>query len=447
MPLRTSAPPAPASPPKPAIKPRVHWISPLPPAETDIAHYTARILPELAEQCDLVLWTDAPTWDRSLETHCEVRRLDPDRITPADFARAGQTSGGADVLFIHIGNSWVFHSGLLRLARRMPSIIVLHDLALQEMLFESMANHRFPEHTYLSEMERWHGARGRELAQNMLAGRIRPLDVATQMPGFEITLDKAAAVLAHTPAAYEAAVQAGMPAYLLDLPFRPSAQPTPAQRVQDGPLKLVQFGYIGLNRRLEQVLEALAPLREEVDWQFDIMGNVWDPAYLMRRAAEMGIAERVQIHGFVEEPVLDAKLAEAHLVFNLRFPTMGEASGSQLRIWNASAASVVTDLGWYGSLPDEAVFKIPLEQEQAALQTLMRRIAADRSLCTQVGAAGRAQLELRHTPKRYAQGIRHVAEHMARDTSTAIKARAARAALARFQDVEGLLARALEPRM
>lgn len=442
MPHRTSAPLPPASKPKP----RVHWISPLPPAETDIAHYTARILPELAEQCDLVLWTDAPTWDRTLESHCEVRRLDPDRMTPADFARAGCNPGGPDALFIHIGNSWVFHSGLLRLARRMPSIIVLHDLALQEMLFESMANHRLPEQTYVSEMERWNGVRGRELAQDMLARRIRPLDVATWMPGFEITLDKAAAVLAHTPAAYEAAVNSGMPAYLLDLPFRPSSQAPSAQRVKDGPLKLVQFGYIGLNRRLEQVLEALAPLRDEVDWRFDIMGNVWDPAYLMGRAAELGIAERVQIHGFVAEPVLDAKLAEAHLVFNLRFPTMGEASGSQLRIWNASAAAVVTDLGWYGSLPDEAVFKIPLEGEQAALQSLMRRIAEDRSLCAKVGAAGRAQLELCHTPARYAQGIRHVAQQMARDTSTAIKARAARAALARCHDADGLLARALEMR-
>ncbi len=442
MPLRTSAPLTRAG-----NKPRVHWISPLPPAETDIAHYTARILPELADQCDLVLWTDAPTWDRNLESHCDVRRLDPDRMTPANFARAGQNPGGPDVLFIHIGNSWVFHSGLLRLARRMPSVIVLHDLAIQEMLFESMTNHRFPQHTYIAEMERWHGARGRELAQDMLAGRIRPLDVAMQIPGFEIALDKAAAVLAHTPAAYEASInRSGLPAYLLDLPFRPSTPAPSARRVQDGPLKLVQFGYIGLNRRLEQVLEAIAPLRDEVDWQFDIMGNVWDPAYLMRRAAELGIAERVKIHGFVEEPVLDAKLAEAHLVFNLRFPTMGEASGSQLRIWNASAAAVVTDLGWYGSLPDEAVFKIPLEQEQAALQNLMRRIAEDRNLCAQVGAAGRAQLELRHTPARYAQGIRHVAEHMARDTSNAIKARAARAALARSHDAEGILLRALEAR-
>ena len=62
------------------------------------------------------------------------------------------------------------------------------------------------------------------------------------------------------------------------------------------------------------------------------------------------------------------------------------------------------------------------------------------------GQSLRLFFQLRHTPARYARGIRHVAEQMARDTSNAIKARAARAALARCHDVEGLLARALEMR-
>ena len=55
------------------MKPRLHWVSPLPPAETDIAHYTRRILPELAAETDLVLWTDAPDWDRHLHQIAPVQ--------------------------------------------------------------------------------------------------------------------------------------------------------------------------------------------------------------------------------------------------------------------------------------------------------------------------------------------------------------------------------------
>jgi glycosyltransferase involved in cell wall biosynthesis len=415
-------------------------VSPLPPAETDIGHYTARILPELAAATDLTLWTDADHWDRSLEAHCPVRQLDPDGLLPREFAGGDKGPEVGDVIFIHIGNSWVYHSGFLRLAQRIPSIIVLHDLAIQELCFEAILNRRFDADTYRDGMARWYGAEGATLADQLLDHKIGALDVAMTAPGFELTLARATGVLCHTPAAFEATQdRAVLPAYLLDLPFRPSDSPVPETRAEDGPLRFAQFGYIGPNRRLEAVLEALSEVRSEIDFQFDIMGNVWDPSYVRGRIEDLGLAGKVEIHGFVSEPELDACLANAHLIFNLRYPTMGEASGSQLRIWNASAASVVSDLGWYGSLSDETVFKIPHTDEYAALTTLLRRFAADRSIGTEKGRAGRAQLEACHTPARYAQGIAEVASQAGTDAAAALLSRRARNLLARSAGPQPLL--------
>lgn len=428
-------------------KPKVHWVSPVPDAQTDIAHYTRRILPELAAATDLTLWTDARDWDRSLDEICPVRYLDPDRAMPADFVRVGQ-GRGPDAVFVHIGNSWVFHAGLLRFVRRVPSIIVLHDLAIQEMCFDAMHNRRFDRAIYEQDIFRWHGKAGLEAARDVFEGSAKPIELSKTYPGFELTLDRAVSVLAHTPAAFEATQATGIaPAYLLDLPFRPSEPAVPAARADTGPLRFVQFGYIGPNRRLEQVLEALGPLAPEIDFRFDIMGNVWDPAYLKGRLEELGIADRVTIHGFVPEADLDARLAEAHLVFNLRYPTMGEASGSQLRIWNASAAAVVTDLGWYGSLPDDTVFKIPLEEEQSALQDLVRRLNSDRQIGQQIGAAGRARLEARHTPVLYADGIAHVADRFPQDAAQSLRARTARDVLVRGSGPSDLYRTALLSRL
>ena len=113
-------------------KPRVHWVSPLPPAQTDIAHYTWRILPELAEATDLIIWTDAQDWDRALHHIAPVRHLDPDGITPRDFALAGRRGGGPgagpEAVFVNIGNAWPFHAGFLRMIQRIPSIVVLHEV-------------------------------------------------------------------------------------------------------------------------------------------------------------------------------------------------------------------------------------------------------------------------------------------------------------------------------
>ena len=284
------------------VRPQVHWVSPLPPAQTDIAHYTNRILPELAAACDLVLWTDAPQWDKALELHCEVRHLDPDRVRPRDFANAGQ-GRGPEAVFVQIGNSWVFHSGLLRLIHRIPSIIVLHDLAIQELCFDAIHNRQFSRERYEAEMARWHGEHGMEQAAQVFAGKRKPFDLSHEIPGFEITLDRAVSVLAHTPAAYDAVSATGaVPTYLLDLPFRPSKTIPSASRATQGPLKFVQFGYIGPNRRLMEVLEALAPLRDEVDFRFDIMGKVWNHGLVRDRIRSLGLEGHVEIHGFVPEP-------------------------------------------------------------------------------------------------------------------------------------------------
>ena len=408
-------------------RPRVHWVSPLPPAETDIAHYTARILPELAEAVDLTLWTDQKDWDRRLEEHCPVRALDPRTVLPRDFAGAGQ----GDVVFLNIGNSWVYHSGILRLAHRLPSVIVLHDMAIQEMAYDSIRYDGFDPEVYRAGMTRWY-EKGGQLTDDLLAQKITAQDVAHQAPGFELVLDKAISVISHTGIAHAAvSAREAVPAYLLDLPFAPSSKTPPAKRAKRGPLRLMQFGYIGPNRRLSEVLQVLAGLKGEVDFHLDVMGKIWDAGRIAAEVEALDLAAHVTLHGFVEEADLDAALARAHLVFNLRYPTMGEASGSQLRIWNASAAAAVSDLGFYQSLPDDTVFKIPHAGEAEALTTLLRRLDADRSLGEKIAQNGRTRLLDRHTPERYARAIAEVARRAQADAAGMLKTRSAQGVLDR----------------
>lgn len=411
------------------VKPRVHWVSPIPPAQTDIAHYTRRILPELAAATDLTLWTDAPEWDRELHSIAPVRRLDPDRVTPRDFALAGRKDGkpglAPEVVMVNIGNAWPFHAGFLRMIQRIPSIVVLHDMAIQEMCFDAMERDLFPRDVYEAEMFRWHGQPGLDSVHAVYKDEMTPGELAHRYAGFELALKHAVSVLTHTPVARDAVAAAApeLPTYLRDLPFRPSSAAPEVIRSGIGPMRLVQFGYTGPNRRLQNVLEALAPLKGEIDFQLDVMGKIWDPGYIAGRAAELGIARQVRLHGFVDEAELDARLAEAHLVFNLRHPTMGEASGSQMRIWNAAAPSVVTDLGWYADLPDETVFKIDPDHEGPALQRLIRQLAEDPTEGRAKGLAGRARLESHHAPARYAQGVAEVAARFGADAAGAMAAR------------------------
>ena len=422
----------------PDARPVIHWVSPLPPAETDIAHYTRRILPALCARADVTLWTDATTWDRELDRFCPVRSLDPLRVRPRDMTPKGRCDTRPGTVFINMGNAWLFHAGLLLLARRMPSVIVLHDLCVQEMLHDAIGQRILGKAEYLSAMQRWYGPAGRAAAMRALDGTIPVADLDPDFPGFDLALDQAIAALTHTSAASHAVANRGaVPAYQLDLPFAATGSGRKRQ-AGTGPLRLVQFGHIGPNKRLEQVLDALAAMGPGFDFVLDVVGRVWAPDFITRKCAALGLADKVRLHGHVPEPHLDTLIGRAHLVFNLRHPTMGEASGSQLRIWNAAAASVVTDRGWYAELPRDTVFHIPLDGEIGALCALLARLERDRDLGRAVGAAGRRHLMAHHDPERYADGIIEIAGNAARDTRDSLLAGAARRGLARGQDVAGL---------
>ena len=394
-------------------RPIIHWISPLPPAETDIAHYTARVLPALSAEAEVVLWTDAREWDPTLERHATVKHFDPDTVMPRDFAAMSRGSG-PEMLFLHIGNSWVFHAGFLRLAQRIPTLVVLHDLAIQELMIEAIEQNEWDAPSYLAGMEKWYGADGRRLGQACLSRAEKGSAISASLPGFELVLEKALGVLTHTEMAHHA-VQARLPqlpVQALPLPFEIGPAPLP-RRTSSGPLRLLQFGWIGPNRRLEQILEALAQMPEGFDYRLDVMGKIWNSDIIYDKLTQLNLVDRVHLHGFVSEPVLDDALRQAHLVLNLRHPSMGEASGSQLRIWNAGAPSVVTREGWYAGLPEDVVYSVDTDNEIAQLQALFLKLAADRRAGDEIGAAGRAYFEAHHAPASYAKNIIAWAEETA----------------------------------
>src|SRR3712207_5618000 len=104
---------------------KINWFSPLPPAKTDIAHCTARVLPALAERARVTLWTDEASWDPGLERYAAVRRYRPDAPPWTELNRA-------DANVYHIGNNYLFHGSIWQVSRRLPGIVVMHDVRLHD---------------------------------------------------------------------------------------------------------------------------------------------------------------------------------------------------------------------------------------------------------------------------------------------------------------------------
>jgi glycosyltransferase involved in cell wall biosynthesis len=367
----------------------------------------------------VVLWTDQAHWDPELRHHAEVRPLDPATFGPsaiADLRRdLGLPPDARDAIFVNIGNNWAFHAGLLSVARRMPSVVVLHDLAIQEMLLDSVTNGRLDRDVYLDATARTYGAEARATAHAALEGQPGARAAMLAHSGIDLAVDRALAVVTHSDAAHRAFVRP--PAFEiapLPLPF-PSATDVSARRLRSGPLRLLQFGFIGSNRRLLEILDALGALRDRLDFRFDLAGEVWNEGLVAERIARLELQDRVVMHGFLPEPALDQLISQAHLVLNLRYPSMGEASGSQLRIWSRAACSVVSDIGWYAELPEGTVLRLPARPDTEAehLAPLILEMDANRARSAEVGQAGLAHLRACHGPGDYAEALCRIADRTA----------------------------------
>jgi glycosyltransferase involved in cell wall biosynthesis len=200
-----------------------------------------------------------------------------------------------------------------------------------------------------------------------------------------------------------------VPVVRLPLPFPPRrALPPPSTAP---PWKLVVFGFLGANRCLDQTLAALARLADP-RFHLHIYGDVADRAALNAAVERLQLAAAVTVHGFVPEVELDRALASAHLALNLRYPTKGEASYSQLRIWSHGLPSLVTRVGWYAELPAGTVSLVRPGFLVDDVCAHLRAYATDPARYQANGQRGRDYFIEHHSPRGYAARIVELAARL-----------------------------------
>src|SRR3712207_4056043 len=102
----------------------LNWFSPLPPAKTGIAAYTAQMLPILHKRAEIILWADQAEWEPRLGNYAEVRRYQPEQMPWTELNRSHMS-------IYHIGNNRLFHSSIWQVSRCHPGVVILHDRCLQ----------------------------------------------------------------------------------------------------------------------------------------------------------------------------------------------------------------------------------------------------------------------------------------------------------------------------
>lgn len=115
-------------------RPSLAFVSPLPPQATDIATYSAELLPSLARHYDITLVSEEETTEHRLWGFpC---------LTPEDFL---SQAGRFDRVIYQVGNSSFHRYQIETLLPRCPGVVVLHDAFLSALMHTSAHERGRPE--------------------------------------------------------------------------------------------------------------------------------------------------------------------------------------------------------------------------------------------------------------------------------------------------------------
>ena len=346
---------------------KVAYYSPLPPSRSGIADYSALLLPALRERLEVVV------------------------------AEPGKRAPDADVAVYQVGNDPDEHGWIVDALRERPGVVVLHEYVLHHLL-AGITIGRGDGRGYLDAMERELGVTGRLLGLGVL-DNLLPLLWETQPERFPLAgtvLDRATGLVVHSDFVAARARAAGYRGRLWRIPHPvwPVRTVEPAVGVAGDPL-IGCFGFLNMNKRIPQLLEAFAGLRRErPSARLLLVGAAGERFDVGRRLERLGLVDGVERLGYVPEERLWSLMAACDVLVNLRYPTMGETSGSAIRALALGRPLVVSDVGWFSELPDGAVLKVPVDEYEVPTLQLALGLAADRG--SELGAAARAYVEREH---------------------------------------------------
>jgi glycosyltransferase involved in cell wall biosynthesis len=344
----------------------VGFFSPLPPARTGVADYSAALLAEL-------------------------RRHGPVDIAP----------DRCDIALYHIGNN-PLHAEIYRRALAEPGVVVLHDAVLQHFLLG-----QFTETQYVDEFVYNYGEWNRSLGHDLWRQRANSAadERYFRFPMLRRIAEQARAVVVHNPAATRIVHEHAPTACVVEIPhlFAPPSLPGDAdviryrQRIGLDPGAFVfgVFGYLRESKRLAIVLDAFAALHQQKrNTALLIAGDFVSPTYAS--------AINVNAPGIVRVPHLpDAEFWLAaraiDACINLRYPAAGETSGIAIRMMGIGKPVLLTDAEECSRIPEDACLRIAAGiAERESLLHHMILLTSISGVARAVGERGAGHIAANH---------------------------------------------------
>jgi glycosyltransferase involved in cell wall biosynthesis len=375
---------------------RIAWVSPLPPAMTGIADYSAELVEGLSDQFDIELVVDPA--ERSVAPALAGSHL----VLSADEVPARHQARPYDLFIYHVGNHH-HHAYMVRLMHQFAGLVVLHDYYLGGLVWAAMQQGGWPV-GLADDLELEGKAR---LAADYREERIGVEEILHQVALNQRILSWAEAVVVHSGWA-EQRLQSRFAIPVVRLPLvasvprlLPQAEERRRLGLADDAFIVATLGFVERTKCIESLFRAVAALDQPIRDQIRILvvgrAEPEQEKGLRALADRLGIRSAIQFMGRVPLDDFAAYARAADVCVQLRYPSRGEISAALLRALGAGAACVISNHGSMAEIPDGVVLKVrPPEHDVADVTAALTQLYSDPELRPRLGKAAEHYVRNNH---------------------------------------------------
>lgn len=399
-------------------RPRLAYVSPLPPARSGISDYSAELLPELAAhyQIDVIVAQES--------------------VTPADaginyrlrsVAWFEENAHVFDRVIYHFGNS-TFHDHMFHLIEKIPGTVVLHDFFLSGIAAH-MELHQGHQNFWTRALYLGHG-------YTAVSQRINGADTADAVWKYSCNLrvlQQAEGIIVHSHYSIRLAQQwygensglkwAEIP--LLRTPRFPDERTRAATKEKLGfsesDFVVCSFGLLGPSKLNNRLLDAWleSELAKDEHCHLVYVGQNSEGAFgedLLKKINASPCRDRIKITGWADADLFKAYLEVADAAVQLRTLSRGETSAAVLDCLNYGIATIVNANGSMSDIPTSSLVKLPDDFDNAELSDSLNMLRSDSETRERIGTQGQQLIHTRHSPRACAFLYRQAIEKFHEDS-------------------------------
>jgi glycosyltransferase involved in cell wall biosynthesis len=410
---RISAPPP--TPPRRSEVPSLAMLTPIPPAKSGIADYSAELLVALAEHYDITVISNQDISNPLVDQNIAVRSVDWFRDHAKSFDRIVYQFGNSD-----------FHAHMFQLLRDFPGVVVLHDFFLSGVL-NWMESTCYAPRAFSKALARSHG---REVMQfDYEQGRENTVQT---YPCNRLVLERATGVIVHSAHSMQLAdanYGEGFAKNWRNIPLLraiPKLNHRHEARAMLGlapdDILVCSFGHLAPSKLNDRLLRAWkkSSLSSDPKCRLVFVGQNDPGLYGQKMEHEISkaqIREQILITGFASTEIFETHLAAADIAIQLRGSSRGETSKAVLDCLSYGLPVVINANGSMAEYPNIAVCKLRDNFSELELVEAIELLKANHAERRRLSAVGLKFVTDRHDPKRIARRYKEAIEDFAQSST------------------------------